>query len=191
MSRSIGFFLGLCLLSILSVIIILFICSRINNDKNVVTKYDERQQLVRGKGYKYAYYSLLIELLLYFIFKTSGLELPVKEIVMIFILAVISIMIHTIYCVFNDGYFGINNNPKQYYIMFGVIGLFNVFIGIMNTTSGRLYSDGKLDLPACNYICGIMFVVLGASIFIKHLISKSEYSEDDEDDEYNEDERMD
>ena len=67
--------------------------------------------------------------------------------------------------------------------MFVLIGLFNVLIGVMNCIRGNLISDGKLDVPAINLFCGLMFVVLGICIVIKSVMDKKKNMDDDEEDD--------
>ena len=111
------------------------------------------------------------------------IHLPMKNSVLYFVIILIGIMVHTVYCVFNDGYFGMNNPPKQYYIFMFFIGLLNLVIGFINSKGGRLIDDGIIDTPFINLLCGMMFVVLGICIVIKRIISKSDDESDDEEDD--------
>ena len=66
---------------------------------------------------------------------------------------------------------------------FVFIGLFNVFIGIVNSLQGRLVENGKLDVPSINFFCGAMFVILGISIVIKKYFIKDDEDMDEDDEE--------
>ncbi len=180
---SIGFMVGMILVIVISVLAGMFIVSRMNSDKEFKTKYDERQQIVRGKGYKFAFWTMVGLLVLNIIFDASDIHLPMKNSVLYFVIILIGIMVHTVYCVFNDGYFGMNNPPKQYYIFMFFIGLLNLVIGFINSKGGRLIDDGIIDTPFINLLCGMMFVVLGICIVIKRIISKSDDESDDEEDD--------
>jgi hypothetical protein len=68
------------------------------------------------------------------------------------------------------------------YISFFLIGIGNLVIGILNSIGGRLIDNGKLDIPAMNLVCGMMFVIVGISVFIKNKIDPDSDDSDDEDD---------
>ena len=176
--------LGVIVGIIIAILLDIFFLKRFNIDNDINTKYDERQQIVRGKGYKYSFWTMVFLIAGVIVLDVCGIDLPLQNSVLYFLIILISIMVHTSYCIFNDGYFGINNNPKQYYWFFVFIGLFNVLVGIINCRGGRLISEGKLDTPAINLFCGLMFVLLGICIVIKRFITKNDdIDEDDEDEE--------
>ena len=182
--KPIFYCLGVIVGIIIAILLDIFFLKRFNTDNDINTKYDETQQIVRGKGYKYSFWTMVFLIAGAIVLDACGIELPLQNSVLYFLIILISIMVHTSYCIFNDGYFGINNNPKQYYWFFVFIGLFNVLVGIINCRGGRLLSEGKLDTPAINLFCGLMFVLLGICIVIKKFITKNDdIDEDDEDEE--------
>lgn len=182
--KPIFYCLGVIVGIIIAILLDIFFLKRFNTDNDINIKYDERQQIVRGKGYKYSFWTMVFLIAGAIVLDACGIDLPLQNSVLYFLIILISIMVHTSYCIFNDGYFGINNNPKQYYWFFVFIGLFNVLVGIINCRGGRLISEGKLDTPAINLFCGLMFVLLGICIVIKKFITKNDdIDEDDEDEE--------
>ncbi len=182
--KPIFYCLGVIVGIIIAILLDIFFLKRFNTDNDINIKYDERQQIVRGKGYKYSFWTMVFLIAGAIVLDACGIDLPLQNSVLYFLIILISIMVHTSYCIFNDGYFGINNNPKQYYWFFVFIGLFNVLVGIINCRGGRLLSEGKLDTPAINLFCGLMFVLLGICIVIKKFITKNDdIDEDDEDEE--------
>ena len=183
---SVSYIVGLAVGIVLVFGILIFATKRFNSDKSMKTKYDERQQLVRGLAYKYSFWTLVSLVMLYAFFDASDIELPVVKSVLIISIIMISCVVHCVYCILHDGYFGINNRPKSYYILFIFIGLSNFLIGIMNSLRGVVVVDGKLDIPFANYMAGFMFIIVGISIFIRHMNNKSGDGDDDEDGEDNE-----
>jgi hypothetical protein len=184
-----GFVVGMLLCIIITLVVCFVLLSILNTDRRAKTVYYERQQMVRGKGYKYSFYTIIGLLVLLITFDVGDIQLPIKHSVLYFCVIVVGIMVHTTYCIFNDGYFGLNNPPKLYYISFIVIGLMNVLIGILNGLKTGFTDDGMLDTPVINFLCGMMFVVLGISILIKKLMVKDDIDDEDEDgeDEYYDD----
>ncbi|MCR5103259.1 MAG: hypothetical protein K6B68_02220 [Eubacterium sp.] len=183
MTYRIGFFVGLVASVIFAIVVILLVCSMMNKDGKIKSKYDERQMIVRGNAYRISMWTLIVLLIIYGICETSGIDIPMENNAIIFLFIMMAVLVHAVYCIFNDGYFGINNIPKAYNIFLFLIGLMNVAIGVMNTVQGRLVEDGKLSMPIMNYICGFMFLIVGIAILIKHFMNKSNVKEDDEEDE--------
>lgn len=172
-----GFIFAFLAVAILSVLV----SRKANTDKKLKTKYDERQQMVRGRAYKYSFWILVFLICLYSLIDSSDIELPCTNTVLIFGILLLTVLFHAVYCILNDGYFGINNKPRTYYAMFVIIGLFNIMIGVMNTIHGSIWVNGKLDVPVVNYFAGFMFIVVGIAIAIRSIMNKA--SDDDEEDE--------
>lgn len=181
--KTVGFAIGMIISIMIGIVLAMIAFRNLNTDNSMKTKYDERQQIVRGQGYKYSFWTVICLIVLTCILDACEISLPMKNTVLYFLIIAIGVMVHTTYCVFHDGYFGINNKPRQYYMAFVFIGLFNVFIGIVNSLQGRLVENGKLDVPSINFFCGAMFVILGISIVIKKYFIKDDEDMDEEDEE--------
>lgn len=171
-----GVFVGL--------IITLIVLKVANDDNKSQTKYDERQEIVRGKGYKIGYWTLIITMAILIIalvmIEDAGIVLPISISLLIFIVVMIGVLVFAGYCIFNDGYFGLNNNRRTYYILFFIIGLFNLFLGIYPIISGNfIEKNGKVGSNGINLVCGISFVILGIMLVIKAIIDKASESSDD------------
>ena len=182
-----GYICGLIVTILIVVISIRLLITKTNTDKQY-SKYDERQELVRGRGYKMGFFSMLI---MSFIFSMClSLEekfmnsLIVPPYIILVAIIFISVIIFAGYCIFNDGYFGINNNRKFYYILFLLIGVFNLTLGTISVAKGTIYENGKLGTETINLMSGIVFLLLGIMVLIKSAIDKkSEDIDNDLDDE--------
>lgn len=179
---SVSYIIGVVVGFVLIFGIMFFVSKQLNADKSMKTKYDERQQIVRGEAYKYSFWTMVFLVMIYAFIDSSGIELPCVNSVVIIAIIMTSIVVHAVYCIIHDGYFGINNKPKSYYILFIFLGLFNFFIGIINTIRGVLIIDGKLDIPFANYIAGFMFIIVGISIIIRHMMNKTDDIDDEDED---------
>ena len=80
---SVSYIVGLAVGIVLVFGILIFATIRFNSDKSMKTKYDERQQLVRGLAYKYSFWTLVSLVMLYAFFDASDIELPVVKSVLI------------------------------------------------------------------------------------------------------------
>ena len=50
-----GFVIGL----IVGIILVMVLIKMANKDRRIKTEYDERQEKIRGKAYKYAFYTMI------------------------------------------------------------------------------------------------------------------------------------
>ena len=100
-----------------------------NND------FDERQELVRGKAYKYGFFTMIIMTLFVMAAIEFNISLPVTASLAMFIALLISIDVYAVYSIINDAYFGVGTNKMRYCIFFIIIMAVNLFAGISNLNS--------------------------------------------------------
>jgi len=79
------------------------------NSKKSKEEYDERQLAVRGRGYTYAYFTVMILSILH-IFTKDMVSLPVSNELISLIILFISGIVLNIYIVFHDAYYIYKNN---------------------------------------------------------------------------------
>ena len=166
MARSAGFTVGLAVGIILVVLLLKFA----NTNHKKETEYDERQKAIRGRGYMFAFYTMMIYEAIMIFFGMSGVTFPVAPIAIHFIGIVLGGMVLASYCVWKDAYWGLNNNLKRYAVVFLATAALNAIPLISSVKSG-----GKLDLmdgPILNLICLVMLGVLGLEFLVKYLTDK-------------------
>ena len=135
----------------------------------VKNQFDERQELVRGKGFKYGFFTMMITnatLLCLHI-----LEIPLfsnMEVAMT-VSIVIGVSVFASYCIWNDGYFALNENRKSLLIMFGFIGVLNLVIGIGNIFAGVIMENGAFTFRSINLFCSIVFIVVFIMLLLKQI----------------------
>lgn len=89
-------------------------------DGSMRCRYDERQEVVRGRGFKYGFFTMLI----YFAAETlfgSFLELFADRSVISFIGLCLGVAVYAVYGIWKDAYISLNENPKRVIIVFFVI----------------------------------------------------------------------
>lgn len=155
----------------------------INTDKKLTTKYDERQKLVRGTAYKYSFWTLSFMLMLYANLEIRDIQLPVSRFVIYFFMICASILVHAVYCILNDGYMGLNNNPKRIYLMCVVLCVLNLVAGIIGMMKKEKLMEDKLGTPLINIIAGSVLLIVGVFILIKATLLRNEDDDEDDDDE--------
>ena len=162
-SYKIGIFTGF----IISLVCI-FIMSSKNKCKN---EYDERQMMIRGRGYSYAFYVILLLEMLYSIFQEDFPMIIPPGIIMIIILFTSGTVLIT-YLIFNDAYWGYRYHKFKTYVIFYIVmfitNLIQVFNAISNNRmfeNGILQFNGGLQLIVAIF-CLYMAVILSIKTFI-------------------------
>lgn len=167
-----GFIIGLL------ICLILFVFC--NNNRKVKHEYDERQEIIRGRGYKYGFYTGLFYMAFLTLWPLTEIELPITDTVLVFIGIVLSISVMCIYSIWNDAYWAMNNNTTRYIVVFVAATMINLLVPIVAIVNGTMVEDGVLQAPAINLLCGVIFLVVGGTLLAKKLINGKEDSYDGE-----------
>ncbi|MCR5669399.1 MAG: hypothetical protein K6G10_00165 [Butyrivibrio sp.] len=170
---------GLTLGIIVGLVIAFVLIKAANTNHKMKTEYDERQQLIRGKGYMYAFYTLVAYEVIMMIISIGEISLPIERYALDCVGLILGVIVLGVYCVWNDVYWGLNNNKKMYFIIFAVCIIFNLIPVIGQAINGTLIVDGKIGFPILNIMVLIMMAVLGIELIIKKLVS-SKNSEEEE-----------
>lgn len=183
-----AFFAGRNLVLIISVLLagsisLLFIVIFSKGKKAELAKYDERQELERGRGFKYGFFTELIYLAVMICLDWSGLIDHKNAAVFYATGIILAVIVYVLYCVWNESYFALNQNNKVIMITFVLIGLFNLVIGLGNLLGGRMIQNGKISASVLNLECAIMFLMLFATMLLKNIVDKRRGVSDDGDDE--------
>ena len=172
-----GILLGLCLV---------FILLAAGNKRHRLEspKYDERQELERGRGFRYAFFTSLIYegilVCLDFTQLVSSLDSPFLHAFGLFL----AVTVYVVYCIWHESYFAMNEKPKTLTISFLFIGLANLGISILHLIEGDLFVDGHVSYCILNLLCFLMFFALFVAMLLKKsLVSKNMASEEDDEEE--------
>ena len=174
-------FISVLLGLLLGIFLVIIILSSITNGE-LKERYDERQELERGRGFRYAYFTLLIYIFGIVSIDMSGLSTPVDTSVLYMTGAIISIAIYVIYCIWHESYFALNQRMSSLMIAFALIGIANLMIALTSYLDGTLIQNGHLTYHVANLLCALLFLVLFGAMFFKKLSSRRE-TEGEEDDE--------
>ena len=156
---------------VLAVALVCWLISHINKKTGVEKRsYDERQQAIRDKGFRYAYLTLLgcmaVLALLH------SLDIITGNISgWLFVAVIVSLLVHIIYSIYNDAYFRVSDSPKGYTVLFGILGISNVVLGVLKRMNGEV--EGAFPAYGdLNLIIGIMLFVVSINILIKVQLDK-------------------
>lgn len=156
---------------VLVVALVCWLISHINKKTGVKKReYDERQQAIRDKGFRFAYLSLLgymaVLAILYHLDIVSG-----NLSGWLLIGVILSLLVHIVYSIYMDAYFRVSDSPKSYIILFAVLGAINIVFGVLKRMNGEV--EGAFPAYGdLNLIIGVMLLITLVNILIKLAIDK-------------------
>jgi len=169
-----GFMVGVGIVLVVSFVAIIILLKLTKKDGTIKCKYDERQDLIRGRGFKYAFFTILIYNMIIPMLKICGVELPADSAALFMIGAIAGMLVYVIYAIWNEAYFSLNENPKAIMIVFAFIGLINLALGIVRMFDGTFLTDGKMTFNSINFLLGIGFVIIFMTLAAKQIANKRE-----------------
>ncbi len=168
--KTAGFAVGVAVGLILVVIILRFV----NRNKKIATEYDERQKIIRGEGYKIAFYAVVIYEAVMCALAPLYESLPVEPYMLHAVAIFFGVLVQVCYCIWKGAYVGQNTNLPRFVVLMTIISLFNLFIAFMAWRKGYLFIDGKMQAQGVNLACGLMFAVIGLVGLIRKLTDREE-----------------
>lgn len=163
---------------IAGLIICVILFRYINKDKKIFTKYDERQQMARGRAYMYGFWAVMIATAAVICIEIAGITLASRFTTGFFVIFV-GIMVQVSYSIFNDAYYGINTNKKRFAVICILAGLANLLGVVGNIKGGSFIVDGVLQDSGTNLMCVIMLFAIAVELFIKERIDLGKTAEEE------------
>lgn len=165
----VGFLVGL--------VIAVFIVGLTNKNKDGKFgkfEYDERQERLGGKSFKFAFlvtcgYTVLLTGLSIF-----NVSIPAVEPLIYFSILFVGVLAMSSFSIWNDSYWGLNTDRKQFIIIMTFVTLINFIVPIRFIIDGSFIKDGKIGLSGLNLLCGILFLAIFVQDAIKRAIDKKE-----------------
>ena len=149
--------------------------------KSMKGTFDERQELVRGRGYKYASFTMLSLLVIDLLLESLDAfeTLPVTRMLAIFIMILAGVMVYALYCIKNDSYFGVGTDSRTYRAVMWIVIVCKAVSGFTGLKEGAM-EDGKLAFgPCASLLFCLAFVIIMISIGIKQRNAAAEEAEED------------
>ena len=171
---SYGMVFGLMIGLVIAVILLKFA----NKDHRFKTQYDERQESIKGRGYKYSFYTLACLEAALAILEVGDISFGIERYLVHFIVLLISFAVLCVHSIWNGTYWGLNNNRKRYIIVFAVCAALNMIPLIGLFRGEGLTADGKLGAPIVNIMVLIMMAILAIELIIKEALDRREKEED-------------
>lgn len=160
-----GVFFGIFLVAIL--------IRLMRKDRSLKGKYDERQEIVRGRAYKIGFYVLLIGIAAE-IFLNNFISSYISSIILNFTVLCIGVLSYACYCIWNEAYFALNDNPKRFLIISAFIGIFNIGSGLVAIAHEEVVLTDPFPTGITNLLCGFLFIVIFITLIAKQVVKKQE-----------------
>ncbi len=132
-------------------------------------QFDERQELVRGRGFKYGFFTIMITNAALLFLNVLEVSLFSNMEVAMVVSIVIGISVFASYCIWNDGYFALNENRKSLLAIFGLMGTLNLVISIVNIIEGVVIENGAFTFRSTNLFCALLFIVIFIALLLKQI----------------------
>lgn len=137
-------------------------------------RYDERQELVRGRAYTYGFFTFSIYNGIMSILSMGDIPIPAEQGVLFFVGIVIAGAVMITYSIWKDGYFALNENRKTLLIIFCIVTIINFVGGMNGLHMGTVMRDGRLALGSMNFFCCGLFLYIFILLVVKSLMDKRE-----------------
>ena len=173
--RSAGLAIGI----VVGLIACVFIFRYANKDHKIKSEYDERQKLIKGRGYMYGFYTVMIYEAIMMCFMVGGYpDLPLQHYIWHAIGIYLGVAVVCVHAIWNRAYWGLNNDHKKYIMVFVACFVLNLLPVIGTIRSGVKVVDGYLDLPFVNIICVAFFLVIAVVAIIREITDARQSEED-------------
>lgn len=155
---------------LIGLILVVILIAAATKGEEVKAKFDERQEIVRGRGFKYAFFGMLFWGVILFVLEPLEITLPMSQGNTSLLGIIIGATIYAAYCIWNDGYFALNQRSGLIMTVLTVMGLINLLLGINAFVEGYVWTDGQLSMPITNLFCGIMMIIVCVTMLLKRFV---------------------
>lgn len=159
-----GFLCGLIVVAIVALLL------RYVLKKNGVLcgEYDERQKAIQGRGYKYAYFTLMIAVAAGGVFD-AWLGVKWIELFPFAMLCLwLSLCVFVTYCIAKDAYVSFQAKRKVLILIFALSALMNLGIALMEILHGDgIITGGCLNLTSANLFTGAASLQIAIALCIR------------------------
>ena len=167
---TVGMVLGL-LLGLMLVVLLLTVTKK---GEDTRCKFDERQELLRGRGFKYGFFAMLISLFVLYILGGMDMISPWLAENQLGVILVVGMVVCICYCIWNDAYFALNENRTMLVVIFIAAGLSNLGLGIggivKSISANAAEHIVSQPYSGMNLLVGIMFVIIAVALLAKKVL---------------------
>lgn len=166
-----GFIVGLLLVAVVGFVFARFA----HTDGKRKPKFDERQELIRGRGYKCAFFTILWYLVIYEVVKFAFDIKIMDDMAEMFAAVILGCGVYAGYTIWHDAYFALNEKRRSYIWLFVAVVVINLSVGIGHILDGSFIVDGQITFGgSANLLCGLMILVVLVMLLVKEIASRRE-----------------
>lgn len=180
MNMGFSYVIGLLVGILVSALLVKAFIRKFHTNGEKKDRYDERQHMLIGKGYKYGFYGIMVYDGLYAVVGSwldSSLMVPG---IAAFVNIAVGLAVFATYCIWNGAYFALNFNARRYLILLVFLAVINYIAGFFYLKVGvPMVEDGLLTTSSANFICAaLMTFILLVALVRKLTPVKGEEDED-------------
>jgi len=162
--KSLEWYVGFAVGMLIVIVVIALIRGLARRRGETPGEYDERQQANRGVANQRAYMTLLVTLMINAVVCGVLEQQWAKPGVDTFVCIFISIGVFIVNCIMHDAYFTVNQAPRRYLWIIGVVVACQIPATVMHAVEGSFVEDGLLTVhilpPCCLILFGIVLITL-------------------------------
>ena len=143
-------------------------------DNSMKQNYDERQELLRGRGAKYGLYTMFFLEMALFLLETAGVRLPMSTGLAMMLCIIVGGGVYALYCIWTDAYFALNQKANTFIGVFLVIGAIDMIMGVDAFFDGAVLQDGQLTVRSMNLFAGIFMLVICGTLILRKVCKDRE-----------------
>ena len=129
--------------------------------------FDERQILITGKGYKYAFFTMFGLAILMLLWETFELPAFATPGALLYLTLLLGAFINAAYCIWNGAYFGVNSNKKRVLFPTVALAIVTTLSGIDRFREGDVIVDGLITWNILPLSVGIFSILLLSVVGLK------------------------
>ena len=174
------------LLVMLIALLVYFIATKGTMEK---FRFDERQEALRGRGFRLSFYVMLGYILWIFMVDTMGFIQPEYYTILYVLGLIIGVLVYAVYAIWNDCYFAMNEKRSTSIWIIAIVGIVNLIVGIVNSKifskvgNGAPFGIGISKTPLINLAVAVMFIVIAVTMVLKKMSAGRSAADDEEGDE--------
>ncbi len=172
-SRNVKGFVSI-VMAIIGVLLFVIVLAVVQRENSMKQNYDERQELLRGRGAKYGLISMLFLNVALYLLESMGVQLPMSAGIAVILSVFVGGGVYAVYCIWMDAYFALNQRAGAFAGFLFIIGVINLVIGITALSDGRIFQNNQLTDRSLNLFCGIMMIILCGSMLLKKVCKDRE-----------------
>ena len=172
--KSLPYILGfLCGLAVVAIAVFLF--RNVFKKKNwlICGEYDERQKAIQGRGYKYAYFTMMIVVVLGGLFDQGTGIKWIEQFPFAMLCLWLSLCVFVTYCIAKDAYVALHARRKVLIAVFVAAGGVNLAIALGEILcGGGIVTAGRLNLGSSNLLTGAACLYIALALCVKAILER-------------------